>query len=360
MSGPLYVPVLPARRHATAAYRNLSPAVQSDVIPLWNLPPRHGTASDVLAAFMRREARDVSKAQRHHPAWIDLPLADETQLRLFAPVLRDLGETSVLRPVTGPGRPEHQQAVALEVARRSASGVGIRVALPGEWDEDRTQSVRELLARLDPADEADLLLDLGAVRGDRPDAGKEALRALDALIPLTPWRTSAVLGGGFPEVTAQMLEQGLHAEPRTDWHTWQELAESSRSHTPLLSYGDYGIQPARAIGREPASGKGGPAWGVLRYTTAESFVLGKVLGRGEDRIAVNRAAARQFLELPDFRGPAASAGESWLRDCAHGHGPTGTGNASDWLRVGNIQHMTYVVRSLHPQPGSIPPTGPLS
>ncbi|MFE3861742.1 hypothetical protein ACFXPT_15065 [Streptomyces goshikiensis] len=50
MSGPLYVPVLSARRHATAAYRNLSPAVQSDVIPLWNLPPRHGTASDVLVS----------------------------------------------------------------------------------------------------------------------------------------------------------------------------------------------------------------------------------------------------------------------------------------------------------------------
>lgn len=359
MSGPLYVPVLPARRHATAAYRSLSPAVQGTVIPLWNLPPRHRLGPDALTVFVRREAHDVSRVQRHHPAWVDAPFADEIQMRVFASVLADLGEMSALRPVTGPDRPEQQQAMALELARRSASGVGIRLALAGEWDDSRIQAVRELLARLDPADEVDLLLDLGAVRSDRPDAGKETMRALDALIPLTPWRTSAVLAGGFPEVTAQMLEQGLRAEPRTDWSTWNELSSSGRSYVPLLSYGDYGIQPARAIGREPASGSGGPPWGVLRYTTAESFVLAKVLGRGEDRIAVNRAAARQLLELPDFRGATAGAGESWLRDCAHGHGPTGTGNASDWLRVGNAQHMTYVARSLGVRPGPQAPGSPL-
>ncbi|MFG3242928.1 MULTISPECIES: hypothetical protein [unclassified Streptomyces] len=54
--------------------------------------------------------------------------------------------------------------------------------------------------------------------------------------------------------------------------------------------------------------------------------------RGEDRDTVNRAAA--------------GGGEAWLRDCAYGQGPSGTGNAAVWLRVGNVQHMSYVVRSL--------------
>ncbi|MFE9859738.1 beta family protein [Streptomyces sp. NPDC005780] len=346
MSGPLYVPVLPAAQHATAAYQQLSPAVQGVVVPLWNLPPRHGSARDVLVAHTRREAHSVSRVQRHHAAWIDTPFAGELQLRVFMSVLADLGELSALRPVTGPDRPGFQQAAALEAARRSGSGVGIRVALPGEWDDHATHMVRALTDRLDPADEADLLLDLGAVLVDRPDAGKEALRALDALVPLIPWRTAVFLGGGFPSVTARILEEGLRSEVRTDWRAWQELTAAARGYVPWLSYGDYGIQPARAIAREPSGGGGGPAWGVLRYTTAESFVLAKVLARGEDRFAVNRAAARQLLELPDFRGAVAGAGESWLRDCARGHGPTGTGNASVWLRVGNLQHMTYVVRSL--------------
>lgn len=292
MSGPLYVPVLPASPHATAAYQQLSPAVQGAVVPLWNLPPRHGAALDVLVAHTRREAHAVSRVQHHHPAWIDTPFAGELQLRAFMSVLADLCELSALRPITGPGRPEFQQAAALEVARRCGSGVGIRVALPGEWDDHAAHAVRALLDRLDPADEADLLLDLGAVLGDRPAAGKEALRALDALMPLTPWRTAAFLGGGFPSVTAQMLEEGLRAEPRTDWRAWRELTAAARGYIPWLSFGDYGIQPARAIAREPSAGGGGPAWGVLRYTTAESFVLAKVLARGEDRTAVNRDAAR--------------------------------------------------------------------
>ncbi|WP_406401452.1 beta family protein [Streptomyces uncialis] len=346
MSGPPYVPVLPAKPHAITAYQQLSPTVQRAVVPLWNLPPRHGTVPDLLSARIRADTRAVSKAHRHHPGWVDAPFGDETQLRLLASALSELGRSSLLRPVTGPGRPERGQAAALELARRRGSGIGIRVPVPGEWDGAVAHAVRELLGRLDPADEADLLLDLGTVRGDRPDAGKEALRALDALMPLTPWRTAAVLGGGFPEVSAVMLEQGLCFEPRSDWHMWRELSAAARDYVPWLGHGDYGVQPARFLGREPSAGRGGPPWGVLRYTTAESFVLAKVLARGEDRAAVNRAAARKILGLPDFRGAAAGVGESWLRDCARGHGAAGTGNAAMWLRVGNLQHMTYVVRSL--------------
>ncbi|WUX48167.1 beta family protein [Streptomyces sp. NBC_01435] len=68
--------------------------------------------------------------------------------------------------------------------------------------------------------------------------------------------------------------------------------------------------------------------------------------RGEDRNTVNRAAARQLVEMSDFRGAVAGAREAWLRDRAYGQGPCGTGNAAVWLRVGNVQHMSYVVRSL--------------
>ncbi|MEU6049738.1 hypothetical protein ABZ829_04770 [Streptomyces xanthochromogenes] len=110
----------------------------------------------------------------------------------------------------------------------------------------------------------------------------------------------------------------MRSEPRTDWYAWRELTTSARDYIPWLSYGDYGVKSARTIGREPPSGRGGPAWGTLRYPTGESFDLVKVLTCGEDRTAVNRAAARQLNELPDFRGATASAGESWLRDCAQG------------------------------------------
>ncbi|MFF5703976.1 hypothetical protein ACFY7H_15925 [Streptomyces sp. NPDC012794] len=346
MSGPLYVPVLPAKPHALAAYQHLDPAVQSAVTPLWNLPPRPGLPPDALRVQIRRDAHAVSRRQRHHPAWLDAPFADAGQLTALSSVLAELGGLGPLRPVTGPDRPASHQAASLAQARTSGNGLGIRVAVPREWDGAAAFAVRGLLAQADPAVETDLLLDLGAVLADRAEAAKEALRALDALMPLTAWRTAAVLSGAFPEVTADKLEHGLRAEPRRDWHTWRELSDSDRGYVSWLSYGDYGIQPVRALAREASAGRGGPPWGTLRYTTEESFVLAKVLARGEDRTTVNRAAARQLTELPGFRGAGAGAGESWLRDCRDGRGASGTGNATVWLRVGNVQHMSYVVRCL--------------
>ncbi|MEU2835894.1 beta family protein [Streptomyces sp. NPDC007076] len=345
MSRPLYVPVLPVKPHALTAYQHLAPAVQSAVVPLWNLPPRPGLPPDALRSRIQRDAHAVSKRQRHRPAWLDAPFADAAQLTALTAVLAELGGLVPLRPVTGPDRPASHQAAALAQARTSGNGLGIRVAVPGEWEGAVAVAVRDLLARADPAVETDLLLDLGTVLADRAGAAKEALRALDDLMPLTPWRTAAVLGGAFPAVTADMLEHGPHVGPRRDWHTWRELSDSGRGYVRWLSHGDYGIQSARALAREASQG-GGPPWGTLRYTTEGAFVLVKVLARGEDRDTVNRAAARQLVEMSDFRGAAAGGGEAWLRDCAYGQGPSGTGNAAVWLRVGNVQHMSYVVRSL--------------
>ncbi|MFF4094310.1 hypothetical protein ACFYYY_10720 [Streptomyces sp. NPDC001834] len=348
MSGPLYVPVLPAKPHARQAYRQLSPSVQAAVMPLWNLPPRACLHPDALATGLREDLWGVRKAHRHHPAWVDAPFADEAQLSVLADVLSTDAEASPLRPVTGPDRSEAHQAAMLKHARSTGNGLAIRVMMPGEWDDLLARAVRDLVARVDPAVEADLLLDLGALRADRTDAAKESLRALEALIPLMPWRTAAVLGGGFPDVTARLLEHGTAVEPRWDWLLRGELTDSTREFVRLLAYGDYGIDSTRGITRGPSSGNGGPPWGVLRYTTDESFVLVKVPTRGADRAAAIRAAAREVLALPDFRGAAASAGETWLRDCAHGQGSKGTGNAAAWLQAGNVQHMTHVVRSLQP------------
>ncbi|WP_324605401.1 beta family protein [Streptomyces sp. NRRL S-15] len=72
-------------------------------------------------------------------------------------------------------------------------------------------------------------------------------------------------------------------------------------------------------------------------------------GRGPDRAAVIRGAADRIVQLADFRGALASAGETWLRDCA---GPTtnsgGTGSHKQWVWAGNVQHITHAVRQAQP------------
>ncbi|MEV7611452.1 beta family protein [Streptomyces sp. NPDC089799] len=346
MTRPLYVPVLPTRPHAVDAYSRLRPEAQNAMAPVWNLPPRPGLAPAELAAKVRKDLAAVTRVQRYRPAWLDAPFADEDEISVLAELMPETSAFALLRPVTGPERPEVQQAVALQTARTAGDGLGIRVRVPGQWDGRTGDRVRHLLERSEPVVRMDLLLDLGAVQADRADAGKEALRALDSLVPLTPWRTVAVLSGGFPLVTADMLDRGLCEVPRTELYMWHEVAAGGRAYQGLLSYGDYGIQPAEAISLPPRSGGGGPSWGFLRYTLDGAFLLGRVLASGRGRDAHNRAIAREFLAHPGFRGPAAGGGESWLRDCAHGIGRGGTGNFGTWLRVGNLQHMTYAVRQL--------------
>ncbi|MFJ6833889.1 beta family protein [Streptomyces sp. NPDC091209] len=348
MSGPLYVPVLPTRPHAAGACRRLWPDVRAAIRPLWNLPPLPGAVTETLAKLVGKYVDPVSVVSRHG-GWIDAPFGEDAQTADLAEALSVYCELGRLRPVTGPERTETQQAAAVETARRCARGLGVRVRVAKEWDDSLGEHVRSLLSRTGPEVPVDLLLDMGAVLDDRPDAGKEALRDLDALMPLAVWRNAALLGGGFPRVTADMLEEGSYDGARAEWRMWHEMRATGSAYAPLLGYGDYGVQPPSALAQVPAPGrKGGPSWGVLRYTTDSSYLLFKTLARGPDRIAVNRSAARRIVELPEFRGAGAGQGEEWLSDCADGPLSTGegVGGPTEWLRAGNLQHMTYVVRSL--------------
>lgn len=344
MSVPLYVPVLPTRQHATAAYRALTPDVQRRVAPLWTLPPRPGMLPKPLAEAIAKDVGHVTAAQGGGRAWLDAPFADEAQAAVLAKTLPpEWWDHRNLRPVTGPGHPAEQQALALAVARRSRSGLGVRVRLPGEWKDRAAADLDALLDRLPDGLSADLFLDLGAVLSDRPDAAKEALRALDVLVPLAPWRAVVVMSGGFPDPPDDFLEGHPVEEPRADWEVWDEIRHSERPYLAGLHHGDYGIHPATYVAQTPTSREGGPSWGILRYTTPRSYHLVKVpLGKQHDD--ANREAARCLTRLAEFRGVGASAGERWLHDRARG--VVTTGNHAVWNRVGNVQHMTFVRNSL--------------
>ncbi|WP_392668455.1 hypothetical protein [Streptomyces sp. LN785] len=210
-----------------------------------------------LADDQVRRDREAAEAERDR--WLRELGHEADQRRTEVGARADAASETPRTPVV-----HSHQAASLARARASGDGLGIRVVIPGEWDGATALGVGDLLARADRAVETDLLPDPGSVPADRDEAAKEALRALDALMPLTPWRTATVLSRVFPAVTAGMLEHGLRAEPRMDRRTWCELSDSGRSYVRRLSHGDYGIQSVRALAREASSGRGGPPWGTLR------------------------------------------------------------------------------------------------
>uniref|UniRef100_UPI002A840DCB beta family protein n=1 Tax=Streptomyces sp. CRN 30 TaxID=3075613 RepID=UPI002A840DCB len=310
MSVPLYVPVLPASRHATRAYDVLLPEIRAGVAPLWTLHPHPGLRPKDAIRRIGLDTGYVAGVQKQGHAWLDAPYADADEAALLPGALApEWWEHRNLCPVTGPGRPDAQQSLALAVARLLGKGIGMRVPLPGEWHDRIAEEVMSLLGRLATGTRVDLFLDLMTVSPRRPDAAKEALRALDMLVPLASWRTVAVLSGGFPE-SPEGLRRGVpHEEPRPDWDTWHEISHSEPSYLSQLRYGDYATHPVSYVS-DPAPGRPG-AWGLLRYTTARSYHLVKVR-HGKSYDAQNRSAARLITGLSDFRGSGASAGERWL------------------------------------------------
>jgi hypothetical protein len=348
MSGPLYVPVLPTKPHAAGALQRLRPDVRAAISPLWNLPPLPGAPPETLGTVVGTYVGRVSAVSRHG-GWIDAPFGEAAQTAALAEALAVYCELGRLRPVTGPERTAEQQAAAVETARRCHRRLGVRVRVSGEWDGRLGVSVGSLLALTGPKVPVDLLLDMGAVLDDRPGAGKEALRALDALMPLAVWRSAALLGGGIPRVSADKLEEGSCEASRAEWRIGTRCARRAGRMPRCSATATTGFSPPGALAQAPVPGRrGGPPWGVLRYTTDTTYLFVKTLTRGPDRIAVNRAAARRITELPEFRGAGAGQGEEWLSGCAAGPltSSEGVGGPTEWLRAGNVQHMTYVVRSL--------------
>ncbi|MEU7434112.1 hypothetical protein AB0B07_25275 [Streptomyces sioyaensis] len=365
MVEPLYVPVLPMKQNALGAYASLARSVRARTSPLWTIAPRtgplrslgHRPATPVdpdpaaLTEWLRGKVTDVMRAQQAVPAWLDAFQVEDEPGPVTAGVWALLAD-SPLRPVTGIERAEWQTTACAELARASGNGLGIRVLLTGLPDERRAHAVQVLLDRIGtPSSIAvDLLLDLGAVTDEHHLADKWARRALELFGPLHQWRTVVMMAGAFP----RNLPESFHAPPeeahRFVWDAWHMVRHARAEHPLHVTYGDYGAHHTGGAD-QPSDGGGGPPWGVLRYTTERTFLLIKAPTKGRDRSVVVRSLARQLVEAPDFRGPLASDGERWLRDCAYGGGGPGSGNPAKWTWAGHIQHMTYVLRELRRLPG---------
>jgi hypothetical protein len=260
-----------------------------------------------------------------------------------------------LIPVTAPDRPPRLRDLALQSARSSLGSerIGIRVCMPGRWDETRVDEFENLVAEIArPADAGDvppgmdLLLDLGPTLDDRADAGKEAMLALDALAPLAPWRCVAVLSGASAKQPISDLPVGGYDQgSRHDWALWHEMRNAGREYSTRVRYGDYGALPASDVAViQRKNGKGPAAWGSIRYTTESDFLYTKFLTHGEGHHESIRAAAREILGNRAYRGRDDGWSHEWLKECANGTG--GVGNAEVWNRVSNHQHITYVIRAL--------------
>lgn len=356
MVEPIYVPVLPTRRGACEAYAELDLSVRRRIAPLWTVVPHtgpervrgeraapqpaRGDGRNTLDSWLTPRMDRLIEAVDGMPGWVDAAHV-EGRLHDAAVSLWRLMTRSGLRLVTGPERHPTLQRYAADLAFSSERGMGIRVLVDPLPDEPRPTELLSLLDRLRlPPSLTDLILDLGAVT-DTDGAGKTALAALDALGTLVPWRTVVLTSGAFPRVPDGSGAEPLRMVERYDRQVHQVVRAARPAFPRTVVYGDYSVEHAFSA-NVPHVRAPGPPWGLMRYTAPDTFLIGRVPTRGSGRADRVRAMARRITESEAFRGAGHSEGERWLRECAEGEGSKGSGNAEMWIKVGHVQHMSFV------------------
>ncbi|MGW2416321.1 beta family protein [Streptomyces tubercidicus] len=342
MVEPSYVPVLPTTRAARLAFSHLDARVRRRIAPLWTVVPRVGperirgtrpipdpdTDPAELRSWLMPRMNSLIEVMADAQGWVDTAHV-EGLLEASATSLWQLATKSSLRLVTGPERDPSQQRYIADLAFLGGRGLGLRVLLDEPPDEAQATELRSLVERLrQPPALLDLILDVGPVL-DPLQSGRTALIALDLLAPLLPWRTVVLASGAFPRTSEDAPTQPFRITARHDWHLYRSVRAARPDFPRRLTYGDYSVEHVYRANIAPSRHPDSPAWGLLRYTTAESFLLARAPTRGRNHAFRARATARWIVEGGSFRGvdgTGLSAGDQWLHSCAYGDGPSGCGS----------------------------------
>ncbi|MET7691444.1 hypothetical protein ABZT06_26270 [Streptomyces sp. NPDC005483] len=361
MVEPVYMPVLPTRRDAWNAYAQLDFRLRRQVAPLWTLVPHSGpertrgepAAPDwdsdqtALDRWLTPRTSQLIEAMDGLPGWVDATHV-EGSIHGSAASLWQLMTRSRLRLVTGPERDPRLQRYAADLAFLSGRGMGIRFLVDAPPEEPQATELLNLMDRLRlPPSAVDLILDVGAV-SDAAETGKTAMAALDLLGALAPWRTVVLTSGAFPRVHDSPGAESAYVAQRHDQDVYETVRAARPAFPRAVVYGDYSVENAFSA-NIPHVRAPGPPWGVMRYTAPDGFMIGRVPTRGNERVDRVRATARWITCSDAFRGADYGDGERWLHECAQGEGSKGSGNAETWIKVGHMQHMSFVVNQLTPE-----------
>ncbi|MGW0883990.1 beta family protein [Streptomyces sp. NPDC002671] len=106
---------------------------------------------------------------------------------------------------------------------------------------------------------------------------------------------------------------------------YQTLRRERPSFPRTVVYGDYSVEHAFSADIPSRKDGHGPPWGLLRYTTPDSFLIARAPARGSERADRVRAMARWIKESGEVRGADYGEGERWLHECAAGEGAKRSG-----------------------------------
>jgi hypothetical protein len=348
-----YVPVLKWKRAEQAALRGLAPATKARLTPLLEIVP---IPTDL-------ETGDQTKTLEEHcdpgiekmvSSWgtSDVFFIDPAEVASEVSATGMDGATYVFSearqnglrfvPVTGLLRAAVEQAAALAHAQ---NGLCLRVVqddlaratLPGEIS---TFVSTHGLAHGD----VDIIIDLGAIRGQSAFVVSAAINVALATIPsLTAWRTLTVVATAFPENMGVVQSFGAATQDRVEWQAWTALFNQRHTMPRMPSFGDFGIQhPTGVEGFDPRYMQMAAS---IRYTLLTQWLLLK----GQSTKALSGSVqypqlVRALTGHAQFFGATHCPGCGEAAACAAG--APGKGSPEAWRRIGTAHHLAVVTAQL--------------
>lgn len=337
-----YIPVLKWREAESQALFNLSPDVKDSIVPLIEILPPQVRNSGLVKPAEKHVSDEVDRLAGtwgRRRVLVDvrhMPTGSKYPLKVVCDSARDHGlrvvpvaSTRALNDILHPARYYLREAghgVCLREGRDSFMG--------RSFADDLHATIRELDAT--PA-VIDLVLDLGHVARE-PLMASFVATAVGRVPDLNSFRSFTVTASAFP-MSLSDLAPGNHRLPRFDWFLWNDIRDELRMGTRLPGFGDYTIvHPAfRGTG-----GRLGSA--TIRYTSDGEHVI--VRGRSLETYGFGEYSevARGLVADPVYSGETFSSADAFIRHVAAGI--ERTGDQGQWIQLGIIHHITFVVRQL--------------
>ena len=355
MEQPRYVPCLRWKRGEYQAVSRLSREAQAIIVPLIEVPEigfdfetreETSTVDEHLATLGPRILKHWGSAA----CMIDLRLLDPSEKMANGdlPVthafrqLRATGAQAIPVVTTSFGRQEMR--AARRIVAEDGRGACLRLGIEESASRELKGRVDGLLGemRLSPT-QCDVVLDLGAPSFDPLEDFASLSEALIAGFPyLKRWRSLTLLGGSFPSTLAG-ISKGTTVLPRNEWRLYRLLrGRSTLSGARMPDFGDYGVGHPDVIPGDMRLLK--PA-AALRYTIDDGWLVKKGTSvRAAGGYRQFPGLCQQIVRSRHYAGPAFSAGDKQIADCASGR--AGTGNLTTWRFAGTSHHLERVAKDL--------------
>ena len=193
----------------------------------------------------------------------------------------------------------------------------------------------------DNPSDVDLVIDFGAPTYLPLAVHTITVTALMSRVPfLNRWRTLTIAGTSYPTSVANIAPP-YQLLPRLEWQAYRAYTATLSGGARIPTFSDYAVAPPDLVELDMRIIK---PFAKLRYTINDNWHIARGTPVRTHGFSQYQQMCADLVRLPYFSGPAFSAADDYIAQCAAGTAPTG--NLSTWVWVSTNRHLTKVVDDL--------------